>query len=109
MLEGPGTRPGASLQCSLVPRLHSPAFYRTAFIHGAIKGWGVESGNEAIYGAEPPEVEIAGLASSPDSIPQLFIAPCMIIEIPINSLNNAENHPNFAENCPTSLKLVEIH
>ena len=38
---------------SLVPRLHSPAFYRTvyksAFIHGAIKSWGVESGNEAMY------------------------------------------------------------
>ena len=36
---------------SLVPRLHSPAFYRTvyksAFIHSAIKSWGVESGNEA--------------------------------------------------------------
>ena len=32
---------------SLVPRLHSPAFYRTAFIHGAIKSWEVESGNEA--------------------------------------------------------------
>ena len=28
---------------SLVPRLHSPAF-----IHSAIKSWGVESGNEAI-------------------------------------------------------------
>ena len=32
---------------SLVPRLHSPAFYCTAFIHSAIKSWGVESGNEA--------------------------------------------------------------
>ena len=28
--------------CSLVPRLHSPAFYRTVY-----KSWGVESGNEA--------------------------------------------------------------
>ena len=40
--------------CSLVPRLHPQAFYRTvykklgAFIHGAIKSLGVESGNEAM-------------------------------------------------------------
>ena len=33
---------------SLVPRLHSPAFYRTVFVHSAIKSWGVESGNEAM-------------------------------------------------------------
>ena len=46
--------------CSLVPRLHSPAFYRTYTqcdkklgsawslgTHSAIKSWGVESGNEA--------------------------------------------------------------
>ena len=33
---------------SLVPRLHSPAFYHTInFIHGAIRSWGAESGNEA--------------------------------------------------------------
>ena len=32
---------------SLFPRLHSPAFYCTVFIHSAIKSWGVESGNEA--------------------------------------------------------------
>ena len=38
---------------SLVPRLHSPAFYRTVYksgvlpTHSAIKSWGVESGNEA--------------------------------------------------------------
>ena len=39
---------------SLVPRLHSPAFYRTVYKSGALyiytvrlKSWGVESGNEA--------------------------------------------------------------
>ena len=32
---------------SLVPRLHSPAFYR-AFIYSAIKSWGVEPGSEAM-------------------------------------------------------------
>ncbi len=30
--------------CSLVPRLHPPAFN-----HFAIKSWGVEPGNEAMY------------------------------------------------------------
>ena len=34
---------------SLVPRLHSPAFYRTVYKSGATKIWGVESGNEASY------------------------------------------------------------
>ena len=38
---------------SLVPRLHSPAFYRTVYksgvIHSAIKSWGLESGNEAMH------------------------------------------------------------
>ena len=31
----------------LIPRLCSPAFYRFIHVHGAIKSWGVESGNEA--------------------------------------------------------------
>ena len=45
---------GPLYRCSLVSRLHSPAFYRTVykntFMHGAIKSWGVESANEANTG-----------------------------------------------------------